>query len=70
MEEIDRAASNILRMKFEMGLFENPYVDPAEAAHREKRRASELAREVGRQGVVLLKNDNVLPLSKEVGSIA
>ena len=71
MEEIDRAASNILRMKFEMGLFENPYVDPAEAAHRVRSEEHRnLAREVGRQGVVLLKNDNVLPLSKEVGSIA
>jgi len=32
MDDIDAAVSNILRLKFEMGLFENPYVDPKEAA--------------------------------------
>lgn len=72
MKDIDNAVSNILRLKFEMGLFENPYVDPNEAErlvgsepHRQ------LARKVAREGTVLLKNsNNLLPLSKEIGSIA
>ena len=55
--EIDRAVSRILSVKFRLGLFENPYVDPdyAEritncAAHRK------LALETAQKGVVLLKN--------------
>lgn len=31
MEDIDTAVANILKLKFEMGLFENPYVDPSSA---------------------------------------
>ena len=71
MDDIDRAVSNVLRLKFEMGLFENPYVSPQEAksivrceSHRN------LARQVAREGTVLLTNNGVLPLSKKVGSIA
>ena len=71
MKYVDQAVANILRLKFKMGLFENPYVSPKDAKkfvrsaeHRE------VAREVAREGVVLLKNDGILPLSKEVKSIA
>lgn len=71
MKDLDRAVANVLRMKFKMGLFENPYVDPAEAeaivrseAHRQ------LARNVAQKGIVLLKNDGILPLSKDIKSIA
>lgn len=69
--DIDRAVKNVLRLKFRMGLFENPYVDPAVAkkvvgsdAHKE------IAREVARKGVVLLKNDGLLPLKKDIKKIA
>lgn len=69
--DIDRAVKNVLRLKFRMGLFENPYVDPAVAkkvvgsdAHKE------IAREVAREGVVLLKNDGLLPLKKDIKKIA
>lgn len=72
MREIDDAAAHILRMKFEMGLFENPYVNPDQAARFVRSEAhKQIAREVARQGIVLLKNnDGLLPLSKEIGSIA
>lgn len=72
MDDIDAAVSNILRLKFEMGLFENPYVDPKEAARLVRsENHRQIAREVAQQGIVLLKNgDNLLPLSKEMGSIA
>ncbi len=71
-EVIDRAVSRVLQAKFELGLFENPYADPARAErvigsaeHRE------LARQVARESVVLLRNErNVLPLAKDLGSIA
>lgn len=69
---IDRSVERILTSKFRLGLFENPYVDPQLAAsinispdHRA------LALEAAREAIVLLKNeDNVLPLSKNIKSIA
>ena len=64
--EIDVAVKRILKMKFEMGLFEHPYVDAAQAKQlvrcdNNKAVALQVAREV----ITLLKNQNhVLPLSK------
>ena len=63
---VDEAVKRVLRAKFEMGLFEHPYTDPALAA-REVRKAESvrLARQVARASITLLKNDGqVLPLSK------
>ena len=63
---IDRAVANVLRLKFKMGLFENPYVSPEEAkkiVNCEEHR--QIAREVAREGTVLLKNDGILPLKAE-----
>jgi len=65
MHEIDAVVSRILQTKFELGLFDNPYVDEStvqEVFETPKQRA--LAREVARQSIVLLKNDNLLPLKK------
>ena len=68
---VDQAVANILRLKFKMGLFENPYVSPKDAKKYVRSETHrQVAREVAREGVVLLKNDGVLPLSKEVKSIA
>ncbi len=71
IDDLDRAVARVLKLKFEMGLFENPYVSPLEAEttvgsapHKN------LAREVARQGTVLLKNNGVLPLDKNISSIA
>lgn len=70
-DELDRAVANVLRLKFRLGLFENPYVLPLVAKKQVRSAAhKELAREVARQGIVLLKNEGVLPLSKGVGHIA
>lgn len=72
MEDIDNAVRNILRVKFKLGLFENPYVNPDEAVkvvHSEEHQ--KLALETAREGIVLLKNENnILPLDKNVKSIA
>ncbi len=65
---IDDAVSRILRVKFEAGLFENPYPNRnfltngnfGGDAHRS------LAREAVRKSATLLKNENILPLSKSV----
>ena len=66
-EEINHALANILRLKFEMGLFENPYVD-VEKAQKQVRSDSNknVALVTAREVITLLKNDgNTLPLSKQ-----
>ncbi len=72
MELIDRAVRRILKLKFRLGLFENPYVDPDYAfktVHAKESR--ELALQAAREGIVLLKNDNnILPLKKNIKKIA
>ncbi|MCK4965557.1 glycoside hydrolase family 3 C-terminal domain-containing protein, partial [bacterium] len=72
MELIDRAVRRILRMKFQLGLFENPYVDPDKAEKmRYTAEHQELAVQSAREGIVLLKNDNnLLPLKKDIKTIA
>lgn len=68
---VDSAVARVLRLKFKMGLFENPYVSPDEAARAVRSDGHrELARRAAGEGVVLLKNDGVLPLPKDVGRIA
>jgi beta-glucosidase len=63
---IDTAVTNILRIKFEMGLFENPFVDPSQLPEVASPEALDVAREAARQSVVLLKNgDATLPLDAE-----
>ena len=58
--------SRVLRLKFELGLFEHPYVDPEEAARAGSSPDNRaLALESARESITLLKNDaGVLPLTK------
>lgn len=69
---LDRAVARILRMKFRLGLFENPSVDVSRAqqiVHNAKHQ--DLALQAARESIVLLRNEgNLLPLSKDVDSIA
>lgn len=69
---IDNAVRRVLRLKFEMGLFENPYVDPSKAKQTARNSAHvSLAREAAQQAVVLLENKNqTLPLSKKLKRVA
>jgi beta-glucosidase len=69
---IDQAVARVLRAKFNLGLFENPYVDPkaAEAVNGSAKHR-EIALEAAKKSIVLLKNqDKILPLSKTLRSIA
>lgn len=65
-KEIDRAVRNILKLKFELGLFENPYVDENASALVDYAPAHlEAARKSALESAVLLKNEGgVLPLDK------
>ena len=70
--DVDRAAGAILRVKFSLGLFDHPFVDPA-SEDRTYRSAAHLAVSLrsARESMTLLKNDgNLLPLSKSTRSIA
>ena len=63
---LDTSVSRILRQKFQLGLFENPYVDPEQAAQlTDTPEDRQLAAEAARRSIVLLKNhNNTLPLDK------
>lgn len=69
---IDDAVARVLRAKFELGLFENPYVDADKAESMNNTpEHREISRRMARETFVLLKNDNnVLPLSPDVKSVA
>lgn len=63
---IDEAVEHVLRVKFELGLFENPYgvlEDDPQPFLKPEYRA--LARRAARESIVLLKNNGVLPLKKD-----
>ena len=69
---VDRAVRRVLELKFRLGLFEHPYAELSHAkqiVHSKEHR--ELALEAARESIVLLKNDNnLLPLKKDLRSIA
>ncbi|CAM8965548.1 unnamed protein product [Rhodiola kirilowii] len=74
MTRIDDAVRRILRVKFTMGLFENPMADYSLINQLGSQEHRELAREAVRKSLVLLKNGNsaedpVLPLPKNVPKI-
>uniref|UniRef100_A0A7C9ED59 Beta-glucosidase n=1 Tax=Opuntia streptacantha TaxID=393608 RepID=A0A7C9ED59_OPUST len=74
MERIDDAVARILRVKFIMGLFENPMPDLDLANQPGNKRHRDLAREAVRKSLVLLKNGEegdgpLLPLPKNASKI-
>lgn len=75
-EAVDEAVRRILRIKFELGLFEHPYVDTPRDLNMPNQEGRTLARKVDEESIVLLKNDavqgasSVLPFSSAVHSIA
>ncbi len=66
-EAIDRAVRRILRVKFAVGLFENPLPQPELADAIDGKEAHQLSRRLARESIVLLKNENgFLPLKRDV----
>ena len=66
---INDAVARILKIKFEMGLFERPYSDKSLLSKVGSKEHRNIAREAVKQSLVVLKNDGVLPLSKDLGHI-
>jgi beta-glucosidase len=67
MSVIDAAVSRVLTAKFRLGLFEHPYADPDRVDVKSERAAS-VAHRAALESIILLKNDEVLPLHSDTGS--
>ncbi len=67
---IDEAVKRLLRIKFKLGLFENPYtIEGEESASQLSTENRALARKAASESMVLLKNDDVLPIKENSGNI-
>ena len=71
MSVLDTACRRVLRMKFLLGLFENPYTDEnrAESVLRCPEHLA-VAEKIAEKSIVLLKNDGLLPLKKDLQRVA
>ena len=72
-ELINKSVRNVLRMKFRLGLFENPYTDVSffQKNSLTKEYKDSIALQLSKESIVLLKNENnILPLNKEIKKIA
>jgi len=71
LKQVDESVRNILRLKYRLGLFENPYVKVPETMPFYTDEALALSRQAAVESAVLLKNDHqVLPLSASVKTVA
>lgn len=73
---LDDSVRHVLRIKFELGLFDHPYIDDSKALEMPSNQGRVLARKVAEEAAVLIKNDGyknmppVLPFSSAVHSVA
>lgn len=71
LETVDLAVTRHLKLKFDLGLFENPYVDEGKVLQVfETPDQRKLARKIAARSMVLLKNDGLLPLQKSMRTLA
>ena len=69
--ELDVNVGRVLWLKFHLGLFDNPYIDTKVGKElRDCAEHRQLARQMARESIVLLKNDGILPISNNVKRIA
>lgn len=60
--DIDNYVRNILKVKYRLGLFDNPYVDVSKSSTAYNRQHLKTARKAAIESAILLKNDHILPL--------
>ena len=74
LANLEDAVRRILRVKFQLGLFDNPYKYCDEQREKNEiytKEYLEIARDIAKKSIVLLKNqNNILPVSKNIKSIA
>lgn len=71
LEMIDTSVMRVLQMKAELGLFENPFVDEGRVGEVfETPHQRNLAHDIARKSMVLLKNDGILPFSPHLLKVA
>ena len=69
--DIDRAVRHVLQLKYDLGLFDNPYVDEALAESEVgTKENAQLAKQVALESAVLLKNDGILPFGEHIKKVA
>jgi beta-glucosidase len=68
--QLDEAVRRVLRTKFRLGLFDNPYVDEGRASGLLADSHREVAKRLATESCVLLKNDGALPLPADIRSLA
>lgn len=69
--DIDRAVRHVLQMKFDLGLFDDPFVDEALAeAGVGTDESIQLAKQIALESAILLKNDGVLPFGDQIKKVA
>ncbi len=67
---IDNAVRNILILKFKLGLFDNPYTKSSDYPEVLNDKHKGISRKLATESIVLLKNNNVLPLNTDISSVA
>jgi len=67
IEQIDVAVERMLYFKYKIGLFDNPYKNFYSdfSSYKPTEKSRQLSREMARESIVLLKNNNALPLNKK-----
>lgn len=69
--DIDRAVRHVLQLKFDLGLFDDPYVDEALAETEVgTAESAQLAKQVALESAVLLKNNGILPFGDHIKKVA
>ena len=64
LADIDNYVRNILKVKYRLGLFDNPYVDTSKVSTAYSERHLQTARRAAVESAILLKNEDVLPLQR------
>lgn len=71
MKYVDEAVRRVLRTKFKLGLFRQPYVEVNKTNRVKNNQAITLAKKADEESIILLKNSNsLLPLNKDVKTVA